>query len=108
MKTRLRATRKKGAKRRGAQLAAKRTLAGILSVLMLASGGVLSFSTVASAAPATLFADGFESGDLANWDQPVSANWEVNLGSINGIFGADVEGDTDGDDWLMKSISTAG
>lgn len=112
MKTRLtrsKSRRRASAKSRRALLVAKRISAGVLSVLLLASGGMLPFSTVAIAAPATtLFNDGFESGDFSGWDSPVSSNWEVNFGSISGIFGADVEGDTDGDDWLVRSISTEG
>lgn len=112
MKTRLRTTMKsysKSAIKKDALLAGKKILAGTMSVLLLASGGTLAFSTVASAAPATtLFTSGFESGDFSDWDTPVSSNWEVNFGSITGFFGADAEGNTDGDDWLRKSISTAG
>jgi len=70
-----------------------------------------AITPVAYAAPgdtATLFFDDFESASFMHWDGPISPNWEVNFGSLAGIYGADVEGNTDGNDAIQRSISTAG
>ena len=72
---------------------------------------VIIFSpAVAFAAPSTvLFSDDFEAGNFAKWNSPISPQWEVNFGSITGIYGADVEGNAGpAADALTKSVSTAG
>ncbi len=71
----------------------------------------MSMTPTAYAAPgdsATLFFDDFESASFGKWNTPTSPNWEVNFGSLRGIYGADVEGNTDSNDALQKSVSTLG
>jgi hypothetical protein len=73
--------------------------------------GLCSFVPSAFAAPgdtATLFVDDFETANFSKWEQPISPNWEVNFGSITGVYGADVEGNTDGNDAIRRSLSTVG
>ncbi len=56
----------------------------------------------------TLFSDDFETQKFDLWKSPVSQNWEINFGSLSGIYGADVEGPTNKDSALTTSISTVG
>jgi len=81
----------------------------MLSSLLLF--GMFGFVPAAIAAPGdtgTLFFDDFEAANFAKWETPISPNWEVNFGSITGVYGADVEGNTDGNDAIRRSISTVG
>jgi hypothetical protein len=88
----------------------RRTFAVLITLFVFVAtmGGIAPIAYAAPGDSATLFFEDFESASFTRWNMPISPNWEVNFGSLRGIYGANVEGDTDGNDALQKSVSTAG
>lgn len=81
-----------------------------LLLLTLAIVGVVALAGTSSAFAATIFSDGFESSPnhYLNWTS-ADSKWDSNSsGEYSGDFSAEVKGDTDGTDNLVKLISTTG
>ncbi len=80
----------------------------MLTAVCVGSLTIIPFAHAGVGDRSALFFDDFEQASFAKWETPTSPNWEVNFGSLAGTYGADVEGNTDGNDAIRRSVSTLG
>lgn len=77
-----------------------------IAALLILSAGAL-FAVPQTAQAATLFSDGFESGDFSNWSS-VGGDWDIINDTHAGSDAAEVKDTGSSSDELRKNVSTSG